>query len=409
GVVLAFLLLAAACSSDNKDEASSGGSSDTTEAPANAPKGEPILVSQMYPKDGPTAQPEVVAGSRAAVDAINAAGGIKDPAGGENRPLKLVECNAANLQNPNAPVDCAKAAVDAGVVADVGKFGGGGNDTKAFNDAGIAMIGNNPYDANDLTMDHSFPLNGGSLAALAGTGAALQEAGAKKLAMINIDVAQSRPLPGFMKPVLEDESDLGTVVYVPTDPSADISSFIAQVVNSNPDGVAIADTSDATVKIVTQLRQAGYQGKIGFPSTVMTDKALKDLGSDAEGIVLAGLYDTVNDDSNAKIKQFVTEMDKYQKDASKSEFSLNSWLAVHLLADVLGDVKTIDAKSVAAALNNRKVDLGVSMPFALGVKDTYLPLPRIFTMSAQYQSVKDGKIVSTSGDGKYVDLNTLAK
>jgi ABC-type branched-subunit amino acid transport system substrate-binding protein len=407
GVVLAFVLLAAACSSDNKT-ASSNSSASSPSAPA--PTGAPIQVSMMYPADGPTAQPETVAGARAAADAINDAGGIKDPAGGPNRPIKLVECNAANLQNPNAPVDCAKAAIQAGVVADVGKFGAGTDETTAFQDAGIAMLGNNPYGTNDLISDHSFPLNGGSLAGLAGTGAALQAAGAQKLAMINIDVDQARPLAGFVTPVLKNkEADLGTVVFVPTDPSADISSFIAQVVNSKPDGVMIANTSDAAVKIIGQLKQAGYEGKIGVPSTVMTDKAIKDLGADADGIILNGLYDTVNDTSNPKIQQFTGEMDKYQKDASRSEFSLNSWLSVHLLAEVLASVPKIDAASVFAALQNRQVDLGVSLPFTLGVKNTYLPLPRIFTMSAQFQEVKDGKIVSTTGDGKYVDLNTLAQ
>jgi branched-chain amino acid transport system substrate-binding protein len=116
----------------------------------------------------------------------------------------------------------------------------------------------------------------------------------------------------------------------------------------------------------------------------------------------------VNDTSNPKIQQFVTDMDQYEKDASKSEFSLNSWLSVQLLADVLGEVKTIDAPSIYAALKNRKVDLGVSLPFTLGVKNTYLPLPQIATMSAQFQDVKDGKVESTTGNGKYVDLNTLA-
>src|SRR5262249_37684622 len=99
--------------------------------------------------------------------------------------------------------------------------------------------------------------------------------------------------------------------------------------------------------------------------------------------------------------------DQYEKDASKSEFSLNSWLSVHLAVEVMGDVTTIDAPSITTALNNRQVDLGVSLPFTLGVKSTYLPLPRVFTMSAQFQAVQSGKIVSTTGDSKYVDLNTL--
>jgi hypothetical protein len=75
----------------------------------------------------------------------------------------------------------------------------------------------------------------------------------------------------------------------------------------------------------------------------------------------------------------------------------------------LGTVQSIDAASISAALDNRKVDLGVSLPFTLGVKNTFLPLSRIFTMSAQYQVVQDGKVIAMNGSGQYVDLNTLAK
>jgi ABC-type branched-subunit amino acid transport system substrate-binding protein len=238
----------------------------------------------------------------------------------------------------------------------------------------------------------------------AGAGAALQDAGAKTIALISADNPGGRFLPQFIKPVLEDESDLVNETYLPLDPSVDVTPFVARVVRADPDGVAIAESTDLSVKLVTALRQAGYQGKIA-PSSLNPD-AIDKLGSAAEGLVVAGSYEAVTTTSNPTTKQYVTEMDRYAEDAAQDEFSLNAWLSIHFIADELAKLPAIDAKSFFDALDaGPMVDLGVAPPFALGNGNTFVGLPRIPRATVQYQKVEDGKIVA---NGDFVDLDTLA-
>jgi hypothetical protein len=80
---------------------------------------------------------------------------------------------------------------------------------------------------------------------------------------------------------------------------------------------------------------------------------------------------------------------------------------VHLAAEIAATLPQITAASFAKALNDRKVNIGIAPPFTLGKKDIFLPFPRVFRATVQYQDVKGGRIVPT-GNGQFVDLNTLA-
>jgi ABC-type branched-subunit amino acid transport system substrate-binding protein len=395
----ALVLATAACSGDDD---SGSGTAASTKPP---PPGDPIKLSVMAPVDGIAAQPEVIQGAEAAVAAVNDDGGIKDPSGGPNRPLALVKCEIKAADDPEAkPLDCAKDAISEGVIANASKYAFSQAGTKAFQTANIPLVGTIGVDAEDYTNPAVFMLFGGAIET-AGAGAALQDAGAKTVALISADNPGGRFLPQFIKPVLEDESDLVNETYLPLDPSVDVTPFVARVVRANPDGVAIAESTDLSVKLVTALRQAGYQGKIA-PSSLNPD-AIDKLGSAAEGLIVAGSYEAVTTKSNPTIDQYVTEMDRYAKDAAQDEFSLNAWVSIHFIADQLTKLPKIDATSLFDALNaSPMVDLGVAPPFKLGNGNTFVGLPRIPRATVQYQKVEDGKIVR---NGDFVDLDTLAE
>jgi ABC-type branched-subunit amino acid transport system substrate-binding protein len=210
----------------------------------------------------------------------------------------------------------------------------------------------------------------------------------------------------FMTPVLEGgEADLINETYLPLDPSVDVAPFAARVHRADPDGVVIAQSTDLSVKLITALRQAGYQGKIA--ASLLAPAAIEQLGSAAEGLITVGSYEAPTTTSNAKIKQFNTEMDRYAKDAAKSELALNAWITIHYLAEELPKLPKIDSASLLAALNaSPTVDLGIAPPFKLGNGNTYLGLPRIPRATVQYQKVEDGKVVR---DGDFVDLDDLAE
>jgi ABC-type branched-subunit amino acid transport system substrate-binding protein len=398
----ALLLLAGACSSDKKSSAGTGGTPSTNPRPPGAP----IKLSVIAPVDGITAEPEILSGAEAAVAAINDAGGVTDPAGGPKRPLDLVECKLKATDDPEAkPLQCAKDAISAGVIADASKYAFSAPATKAFASAGVPLVGTLAVDAEDYTNAIVFMLSGGAVG-VAGQGSALQNAGAKTIGLISADNPGGRFLPQFLKPVLENESDLVNETYLPLDPSVDVTPFVGRVMRANPDGVAIAESTDLNVKLVLALRQAGYQGKIALVASTLGPDAIKKLGSAADGLIAVASYEAPSTTTNPTIQRFVTEMGRFAKGAAQDEFSLNAWLTVHFIADELAKLKKIDATSLLAALNaSPTVDLGVAPPFKLGDGKTFLKLPRVPRATVQYQKVEGGKIVR---DGDFIDLDTLA-
>jgi ABC-type branched-subunit amino acid transport system substrate-binding protein len=406
GLVCALVLLAGGCSSDKGDDKSattSGGSSAST---APKPTGAPVKLSVIAPAEGIAGQPEILSGAEAAVAAINASGGITDPAGGAKRPLELVECKltASGDEESQAP-QCAKDAIAAGVVADVAKYSFSQNATKAFQAAGVPDIGTIGVTAEDYLNPNVFPFEGAAVGT-GGSGAALQKAGAKTIGLISADNPGGRFLPQFMTPVLQNgKADLINETYLPLDPSVDVTPFVSRVVRANPDGLSIAESTQVSIKLVTSLRQAGYQGKLAVVG--LSPTAIKTLGSAAEGIIQVGAYEAPTTTTNPTIKQFVSEMDRFASDAARDEFSLNAWLSVHFVADQLAKLPKIDAASLLGALNaHPTVDLGVAPAFQIGATNSYLGLRNIPRATVQFQKVENGKVVR---DGDFVDLNTLVK
>jgi ABC-type branched-subunit amino acid transport system substrate-binding protein len=407
-LVAVFLLslVATACGDDDVGSPSTD-SGESLSSPAVPATGEPILISLMH-LEGLFAGNDVVPAAKAAVEAINSAGGVRDPEGGPNRPFKLVTCGADPVTDPNGYVQCARDAVRAGVVADVGKVAEGADEVTVLAEAGIAMVGTSPVGEQDMLDPHVFPLSAGILSTQ-GVVAALQAAGASTVGLITIDIPTGHTLAGLLTPVLENKADdLVSQVYLPPDPSADITSFIAQVAGANPDGVLVATSKSNFGQIVVSLRNAGYEGRIGTHAAIGTPDVIAELGSEAEGVIIVSDYLAISDTGNELIRQFNEELDQYAGDVIRSQYALNAWLSVRVLRDVIeSEVTEISRPAILAALDGYPVDLnGVAPPFTLGVQGGTLPVPRIPRATVQYQIVDGGTIVGP-GDGQFVDLNEL--
>ena len=98
-------------------------------------------------------------------------------------------------------------------------------------------------------------------------------------------------------------------------------------------------------------------------------------------------------------------MDAHAPDAPRTELAINAWASVHLFADVLGELDTIDA--AVDRRGARRAGRSTSAwprrsPWAS--PDNPLDLPRIFRVTFQVQEVRDGEIVP-SGDGEFLDVN----
>ena len=405
-VVLALLVATAlACRDD------SGGRSEATGGSAPPPvpelEGEPIKFVVTTAVAGVVAQPEIFDAADAAVASINTDGGIPDPAGGPARPLEVVRCEAGagGNEDQDAALHCAQDTIDQGVIAVVGRYLFGPDGTQAWAEAGIPMIGSSPVETEDFTNELVYPISGGALAGAPGVGIALQQAGAETIALITGDVEAGRSLPGLITPALEDEDDLVQETYVSLDPSADYTPQLSQLVSANPDAIAVFGSTDINIRAVAGLRSAGYAGLIGMPGTGLGPDGLETLGDAADGALLVSSFDAPNGGRSEGVQQFNAEMDTYAPDAPRTELAVNAWASVHLFADLLAELDTIDAASVVAALEGREVDLdGLAPPFTMDVPDNQLDLPRIFRVTFQVQEVSGGEVVP-SGDGEFLDVN----
>jgi branched-chain amino acid transport system substrate-binding protein len=408
----AFALAGAACGDDDDGgdaapAADDGTTTEATQTTAEAPSGEPIRLVVVAAVAGIVGQPETFDGADAAVAAVNAAGGVEDPAGGPNRPLEIIRCEAGagGSTSPDAALECAQDSIEQGVVAVIGKYLIGADGTRAWQQANVPLVGTISIEAEDLTNPAVFPISGGAPNTPAGVGVALQMEGASSVAFVTGDIPAGRALATFLRPALENDADLVNETYVSLDPSSDYTPQLSQLASANPDGIAVVSSTDVNTRVISGLRQAGYTGLIGVPSQSVSEQMIEDLGDFSDGLVLAGNFAAITDDV-AEIEQFNAEMEAHAADAARTEFSLNAWSSVHLVADVLAGLDAIDGASLLAALDGLEVDLGIAPPFTLGVADNPFGVPRVFRGTFQPQVVEDGAIVA-SGDGSFVDLNEI--
>ncbi|MFA1545938.1 ABC transporter substrate-binding protein [Actinomadura chokoriensis] len=370
--------------------------------------GEPINLSVIASGPGPIYQPELLKAARAAANAINDAGGVKPAGGGEARPIKLIDCEASTVTDPNAAVKCAREAVDKKVVATVGKYVSSDAVVQAFQSASIPLVGTQVQTEQDFVNPASFPLVGGSPMLSAATGASLQDAGAKTVAVVTGDSPSGRLVPNYVKALLKSPSDLKGAYYLPFDASADLTSHFSQIVGDKPDGVALLASTDVTSKTIVGLRQAGYKGKIAVVATAVSEASLAKMGDAAEGTIVVSDYDAPTNTANPKIKQFQDEIKKYgDGQIEGTEFALNAWAAVHFVADRLGTTKEISGSALMASLKGSKVSIGIAPDFTFGTPN-FLKLSQLPRATVQFQTVNGGQIKAPAG-GKFTDLNELAK
>lgn len=93
--------------------------------------------------------------------------------------------------------------------------------------------------------------------------------------------------------------------------SFDMSAQAAQILQSNPDVVAIAGTPDSASKVIKELRRQGYQGRI-IGSQIFADPNVVELFGEAGNntMLVAGFWKGFNEKSQAFNDKFVAEAEK---------------------------------------------------------------------------------------------------
>jgi ABC-type branched-subunit amino acid transport system substrate-binding protein len=333
------------------------------------------------------------AGAEAAAKAINKAGGI------QGHPVETIVCDSAN--DPNKAEECAREAVDEGVVAFVGLAMNQTEEPRVFpilEEAGIPVIAAVGQGASSLTSDLSFVVGNGTPGLFQGMGQVLTETtGATRLAFVVSDLGAAAEtfFRLFLDPGLKlaGAELVGDPVRVPVD-ATDMAPYVASTTKDDPDGVLSFITGESGANFVAELRRSGYDKPVAVAPGLMSEELLGELGDAAKGLYGFSAFNAVTNKAPG-YRQYRKDMKAIGAPVELAERSINAWLGVQVFEQLARDLATIDAPSVLAAMGQvADMDMGgITPPLTTtepAVADSPL-LARIFNGTGVFVVAKGGR------------------
>jgi ABC-type branched-subunit amino acid transport system substrate-binding protein len=396
--VAAAAIALAACGSSGGGSGSGGGSSANTPTTKVNFTGAPIKIGVIAETSKVTAlgnaQPETVEATQAAIDAINAAGGIN---GSE---VKLDACDGQG--DPNVAADCARKLVADGVVATVGDDTTSGQQLNSvLKSAGIPRVGPLALSAAEFNDSNSYPLSGGAVVMFEGAAIDAAQNGAKSAFIVYTETEGSGIVPSLIQPVLTSHGvDYKGKIGIPPG-SPDLSSYVAKAISSGADTVITTFGPELTQQFGQTAIQLGAKFRIATVAEALSDAVVKKLGANSDLVknaLLVSPYPPVADNSIAAVKLFNDQLDAAQKAGAKHlgddtrPHIFNSWLAGYAFGQIAKTISgPVTKESLTTAMNNAKdVDLGGAIPAWTPSKSGGM-FARVSNGSAWFVKIVDGK------------------
>jgi branched-chain amino acid transport system substrate-binding protein len=412
------VLTAAACSSSSSSStaaaastSASAAASATSAAPAtsaasggasSAPAGAPIVIGATGSLTSPAASfPEVKQAETAAVDSINATGGVN------GHQLQLIVCDGKF--EVSAELGCFRTLVGDHVAAIVGPLiiaDTGVSEYKVAQAAGTAVIGSPAYQPGELLSPVAFPLGAAVVGTTYGAIADLIAHGAKKISLFgdaNNPAANSIVQLGTQALKVAGLTPVNTVVGdTSSDPT--LQTAAAKAIQGGTDGILITGAPPSMSKSVPALRSQGYKGLIATVDGALPGPVITAIGSAGNGMLVASQTSFPEQTGNSGSAQFQADMKKYQPSAPLDFFAMQAWSAVKLFAAVAAQAKATTAAQVLAAFDNLStpVSIGTIAPYKVAgvtspITTGYEPDPRMFVQSVQLGTLQNGKFIATGG------------
>jgi branched-chain amino acid transport system substrate-binding protein len=272
------------------------------------------------------------------------------------------------------------------------------NPLKVLQDAGIPINGQG-ITPDELTNPISFPF-GASVKWFYGEPAQAKGDGAKTAIVVSTDSASSTFSAAFQTAGLKlaGITLAGNTVITPLGKS-DYTPQAAQAIKNNPDAVLINGPPETVIKMVQEVKQAGYKGGVYVFGSGMTPEGLETLGSDGNGVKVALIAQPASNTADPLVQQYLADMKQYASSAKLDELAATGWSSVYLFEQVMKNATAFDAKSVLAAYNalTTPVQAGIMGPFVGSGKSPFPNYPRAFNDSYLPGQIKNQTIVS-AGD-----------
>jgi ABC-type branched-subunit amino acid transport system substrate-binding protein len=351
-----------------------------------------------------TNQVEIPAGVKAAVMAINAAGGIK------GRQLSIEDCNDNN--DPNQKVACVRQAGSDHVVASVGStlFQ---NADPLIESTGIPVIGTCAIPS-DFQYKNRYPIDGCSVLGPIGLPFALRNAGYKKMVFLHGNNPSQVSLTPFLRAAARvAKIGWGGDVTFPSTPIPDYTPYAQKlkdvVASSGADSVAIQQTFNLTVPMIRAAQALGVKVVFAHNNASLGNPEVQSLGSAGEGMVMDGTLPPSSATNLPGIARFRKEMTAagYNPDDTEGRlFGVNAWLSVYGFAAVAKTIKgDINATSVNNALKNwpknKPIDLFGIVKWIPSARGPAV-FPALSNGTIYFEKAENGKVVLT--DPKPFDI-----
>lgn len=355
--------------------------------------GTTIRIVQIAPYSSPTASlPFMKTSAQAAVDELNAAGGVNG--------YKVVLTTCDSKYDPNEELRCAQEAVREKAVAVVGGLMVNGAQTLALLEkAEIPSIGADAITPADAKSPASFLFDAGLPGYAAMPAVAREKLGATKVATFNIESPSVETNNEFFKM----GADLAGVeivsdVVAPLD-ALDYTQYVERAERDGAEAIITAASPEATLKLFKSLDTTGSKLHVVASASGVTPDTVRQAGAVAEGSWLAQGTPNASED-NEWGAAYVAAMQKYQPDEKVyAGVGLRAYWAVRLFADVAkGERGPLTGPSVWKAFDEVSGlkfawvdDLDFTQPGPVSA------LPRVVSPKVFVMQIVDGQFVA-SGD-----------
>jgi|SRR5579884_10597 len=367
---------------------------------ATAAKKPVLKIGLIGSMSGAIAFPEIVTGAQAAVNAINAAGGVRGYL------LQLDTCD--NQFDANLDASCGQKMVSDKVFAMAGGFSLFTTHLTATDAAKIPDIGTYSSVAGLYSDPLYYPLQGYSILGQAGPVAALTDlAGDKTIAIISANTGNVSG-PAIAAKVLSYRPGTQLTNQVTMAPgTADPSPYLNQALQGNPDGILFTVSGSDNNKLTQLVRQISPQTDVGRSSTSLDAKTIATIGKLANGIVASSQFLPVTATDVPGVVQWKKEMLAYNGNPTFDDFSANSWAAIHVLAQAIAKIpkgQKVTPANLISTLNRvhtwntligPPISFKVPIPTSVFGQEGYT---RVFCLKVTYNEVINGQLVNVVHD-----------
>lgn len=351
---------------------------------------------------GLTNYPDVNAGAQAAVEAINAAGGV------DGRMIEYSFCDTRG--DANQAMVCAREAVEDGVDAIVGRVDiFTTQSTPILEAAGIPDIGAVPIAEIDYQSPVSYPLHAGNYGTFAAAPHAFRAAGKQRMVVVAVDFAATLAQAEMVAEVAEAAGiDNAGIIKVPAQGVTDYAPYAQQIKDHGADAALVLLGPQGLQSLFKAVETLGVRTQLAGTVFSFGESEARAVGSAADDIWVISPFGSPRDTDQEGIEQFDADLAAAgiaEDDlALRRSAGLNAWLAVHAAAEVARGIEgEVTAAAMTEALQEaRDVDVAGVLtwnPADLGSADLGA-FPRFPASDYQVLTFQDGRLVAT-------DLETI--